>query len=308
VGENPSALCIANISPTIAKEDLPMLKEEGANHSAYVMKLDLQQFADEDDAILPDDYVPEEIETTSEEVTDESASDTTLTEEQETLEQQSQEQTTSTETPKFKVKFNHEEKELGYDEAVPLIQKGMNYDKLQERLSSLETDPRLAFVEQQAQKHNLSVPEYLQAVKAEEEKAHLNDLLQKNIPEDVAKEILEGRKDREDRKQKEADLAEKEKNDIELSDFLAYFKEANDRAFDPDKDTIPNEVWEANKNGKPLQFAYMEHYTKQLKSQLKVAKQNEENVKIATIGSVTSHGSTETAVVDDFTKGFDSVE
>lgn len=42
--------------------------------------------------------------------------------------------------PKFKVKYNKEEKELEYDEAVPLIQKGMNYGKLETRLEELQKE------------------------------------------------------------------------------------------------------------------------------------------------------------------------
>ena len=167
---------------------------KSANHSA--LKMDLQLFADFEDAILPDDFDMEDTSTQEESQTEEGLeleSDTTQTEEQ----------TDPIEEPevpaKFKVKFNHEEKELGYDEAVPLIQKGMNYDKLQERLQALESDPRLSYVEKQAERHGLTVTEYLQAVEAQERQAELDDLVANNIPEEYAKEMLAARKDREER-------------------------------------------------------------------------------------------------------------
>jgi len=37
------------------------------------------------------------------------------------------------EKPKFKVIYNHKEEEIDYDTAIPLIQKGMNYDKMAEK-------------------------------------------------------------------------------------------------------------------------------------------------------------------------------
>jgi hypothetical protein len=51
----------------------------------------------------------------------------------------------------------------------------------------------------------------------------------------------------------------------------------------------------------------MEHQARQLRSQLKVYKQNEENAKKAPVKSVTAHGSTETAAEDDFLRGFNSI-
>ena len=47
-------------------------------------------------------------------------------------------------TYKLKIKYNHKEMEIPEDEAIPLIQKGMNYDKLQERYNAIQNDPRLS--------------------------------------------------------------------------------------------------------------------------------------------------------------------
>lgn len=58
--------------------------------------------------------------------------DTQQTENTTTQETESQTET-QTDLPKLKVKFNHEEKEIPYEEAVQLAQKGMNYDKAVER-------------------------------------------------------------------------------------------------------------------------------------------------------------------------------
>lgn len=66
----------------------------------------------------------------------EHVNDTTNAEQQ--TESQPQEQ------PRIKVKYNHEEKELGLDEATQYVQKGMNYDKIHEKATKLEQDYQLA--------------------------------------------------------------------------------------------------------------------------------------------------------------------
>jgi hypothetical protein len=259
-----------------------------------------------DDVILPDDFqeAPPQAEETAEEpdVVEDNFVEESI--EPSTEEQQDQvEQTPLT----FKVKYNKEEQELTYDDAVPLIQKGMNYDKLQERLQALETDPRLTFVEQLAQEQGMNVNEYLEAVQQYKEQEKLNQLIQQNIPEDLAKEILETRKFREQIEAERKSKTDEEKKNMEFNDFFTYFKNANGRDFDTNTDQIPAEVWEANKNGVPLKYAFMEHHANQLASQIKVLKQNESNKKKAPIAGVSAHGSQEIASEDEFMRGFNSI-
>lgn len=259
-----------------------------------------------EDAILPDDFqadTPQFEETQEQEPVSEEL-DTLETEQTEVEET---EQTLTPEQLRFKVKYNHEEQELGYDEAVPLIQKGMNYDKLQERLGELESDPRLAFIEDLANEQGMDVHEYLDAVKSAREDAKLQELMENNIPEEYAREMLESRKDREERQREKQDNAKREYEQREAMDFFEYFKQANDRDFDSSKDKIPPEVWEANKQGTPMKFAYMQHQNNELKSQLKTLKQNETNAKRAPVGSLTAFGGDEPTSEDDFLKGFNSI-
>lgn len=211
------------------------------------------------------------------------------------------------ELPPIKVKYNKEEIEIPYEEAVPLIQKGLNYDKIQERLQALESDPRLSFVEELAQEQGMDVNEFIEAYKKWREQEQLNQLIQQNIPEELAQEILETRKLRaqieEERKVKE----QQEKENEEFANFFDYFREANGRDFDASKDQIPQEVWEANANGVPLKYAYMEYLNNKLKNQVQVLKQNEENAKKAPVTSVSAHGSQEIASEDAFLRGFNSI-
>lgn len=257
-----------------------------------------------EDVILPDDYqetTPPQVDETIEPV--ETELETNQTETTEEL---------GTEQPQipsaFKVKFNHEEKEITYDDAIPLIQKGMNYDKQIERLQQLETDPRLHFVQELAESYNMTVEEYMDAVKQQKEQEALNELVQNNIPEEYAKEMLENRKFRQQFESERQTKVQQEKQNEEFNEFFSYFKDVIGKEFNPEKDEIPASVWEANKNGVPLKYAYMEHQNQTFKSQLQQLKQNQSNVKKTPVGSVTKHGSTELAVDDDFLRGFNSIK
>jgi hypothetical protein len=257
----------------------------------------------EDDAILPDDFQADQPQA------EETLEETPVSEEVDTLEteQIEEEQQLTPEQLRFKVKYNHEEQELGYDEAVPLIQKGMNYDKLQERLQEIESDPRLSFVEELAKEQNMDVNEFLDAVRSAREEQKLNELVQQNIPEDIAKEMLESRKFREQIKAEEQKKAEEEKKNAEFGEFFEFFKQANGKDFDPSKDQIPQEVWELNQQGVPMKFAYMQHHNSQLQAQLQTYKQNETNAKRAPVSGTTEYGGTTTESTDPFLAGFDSI-
>lgn len=273
-----------------------------ANHSD-LLRVDLQFFS-EDDVILPDDFVMED--TPIEEEPFESVEDTTETEQTEEVDQP-QEELTEAQNAFLKVKYNKEELDLDEDRARELAQKGLNYDKLVERVQQLETDPRLSFVEELAREQNLEVNEYLQQVQEWREQEKLNQLIQSNIPEDLAKEILEARKDREVRKQQEQQQQVEQKKQSEAFEFFEYFKQATGKEFNNEADQIPQEVWDINSQGVPLKYAYMQHHNQQLQNQIKILKQNESNAKKAPIGSLSAHGSADNQSEDPFLSGFDSI-
>jgi hypothetical protein len=204
------------------------------------------------------------------------------------------------------VKYNKEEREIPIDEAIPLVQKGLNYDKVQERLQTLESDPRLSFVEQMANQFGMTTEEYIQAVQQQQEQERINELVQQGISEELAQEMLENRKFRQQFEQEKKAKAEEERKNSEYNDFFQYFRDANGRDFVPNQDEIPPTVWEAANQGVPLKYAYMSHENNQLRQQLQTLKQNESNAQKAPVGSLTAHGSTEVASEDPFLIGFNS--
>lgn len=269
----------------------------------------------DEDMILPDDFeesLPEEVETQETETFEaesnenpfESETDTNLFED----EQATEETGDTPPTPQtIRIKYNHEEQEIPLEEAVPLVQKGMNYDKLQERVQQLETDPRLSFVEDLAREQGMDVNEYLDAVKAAREQQHINELVQQNIPEEYAREMLETRKFREQIEAEKKAKEEEARTNQSFQEFFQYFNQANGRDFNPQQDKIPDEVWYQVNQGVPLKYAYMEHHNSQLKSQLSSLKQNKTNEQRAPISGVSTHGSQEVASEDPFLAGFDSI-
>lgn len=254
----------------------------------------------EEDAILPDDYeAPPQAEETQE-IELESEVETTVEDTTKT-----EEPTEEVTAPKVKVKFNHEEKEISLEEAAVLAQKGMNYEKGIERARQ---EARDAMVAERGETWNgkpvTTEAEYMNAIA---EKELMEKYQDRDLPEEVIQELMASRRDREERAKEKVDAAEQAQRNAHLDEFLEYFQQSNGRLYDPVKDAFPKDLKDAIDNGVPLLKAYMSHEAKELRNQVKVFKQNEQNTKRAPIGSVSSHGSNEVAAEDAFMRGFNSV-
>lgn len=264
--------------------------------------LNLQLFAeDDDDMILPDDY-----EETPSEESQEDTQDLEETEQPQAEDTKPADEATEPPTPApFKLKYNGQEREVPAEEGYALMQKGLNYEKAQERAAQQARD---TYIAEQGHVWNgkpvTTEAEYKNAIA---EQSLMKQYEEQDLPAELVEELLAGRRDREERaKEREAQTAEAAKN-ADLTEFLTYFQATNERAFDPNKDAIPQSVWDAHNNGVPLRFAYMEHHNKELRNQLKIAKTNETNTKKAPVSSVTAHGSNSVDAEDDFMAGFNSV-
>lgn len=128
----------------------------------------------------------------------------------------------------------------------------------------------------------------------------------KGLPDELVEELIESKRDREERKAEKQARLEQERKNAEYAEFFNYFETENGRSFDPKKDTIPEEVWimtaEKDEHGNPnpkrktLADAYAYHHTKQLKakiaeyeSKLKAQETNQINAN-STTGSLTGNG------------------
>jgi hypothetical protein len=118
----------------------------------------------------------------------------------------------------------------------------------------------------------------------------------KGVPDELLDELVESKRDREERNIEKQAKAEQDKQSKDYVDFLDYFKKENDRSYDAEKDTIPTEVWQQVFEGKSLKDAYTYHLKDNLKSRiaeleskLKANETNKANAEGST-GSVTGNG------------------
>lgn len=195
------------------------------------------------------------------------------------------------ELPKLRVKFNHEEKELPYEEAVLYAQKGMNYDKLQERLQQLESNPALSWVDKQAKAYGLTTEQYIEAVNQQQEQQKLQQLLEQNIPEEYAKEMLDNRKFREQFETERQTKARQEQDQKDQIAFLEHFEKVNKRPFNSQIDQFPQEFWSEVQNGRKLKDVYNEYRTNTLESKLAELEQKIQTQQANTQNAQTSTGS-----------------
>jgi hypothetical protein len=268
-----------------------------------LFKMNLQLFAEEDEAILPDeDIILPDDDTTDEEPSEPQA-------DEEPAEPQAGEESAEDTTPeadtkpyKIKIKYNHEEMEIPEDEAIPLIQKGMNYDKLQERYNAIQNDPRLSRYQKIEQISKLlGYQSDEQLIDALYQNYYQLTAQQRGLtPEQIRKEH-ELNQERE-RLQREKQEAQRQR---ETNAMYERFIQAFPNVLPED---IKPETWEKVKNGMDLTTAYVEQRNQELETQLKLLKQKEKNKNQAPVGGVTQHGSTDTQKIDPFLEGFDSIE
>jgi hypothetical protein len=266
----------------------------------------------DEDMILPDDFVetppqadeqPVDMQEADFEDTEQAAEDTKPADEP------TEPQEPGTQPLKIPVKFNHQDMELTVEEAAALAQKGMNYEKAIERArQEAAQQAKDALIADMGYTWNgkpiTTEAEYKQALQEQE---LINKYKDRDLPEEVIRELVENRRFREEQQRERAEKEEQAKQQAQYNEFFAFFEEVNERPFDAKKDTIPAEVQEAVQNGQSLMTAYMRHHAKEMRNQLKIAKQNQANTRKAPIGSVTAGGGTRTEAVDPFMEGFNSI-
>lgn len=239
-----------------------------------------------DDVILPDDFMPE-----TKEEAELQTEDTTSTDPEITAEQ-----------PRFKVKYNHEEKELGYDEAVPLIQKGMNYDKLQQQFNTIQNDPRLSKADRIAQVSQMlgyqTDDELLDALY----NTYYETTAQKN---NSSPDLERARHEL----QREKETINKEKQTMEQQKQRNSMYERLFQNFPNIKvEEIKPETWTKVHNGMDLTAAYVEQRNQELEAKVKILTQNSKNEKKAPVNGATTHGGDNPTGQDPFEMGFDSIK
>ncbi|MEG0133109.1 MAG: hypothetical protein RR851_13200 [Clostridium sp.] len=257
----------------------------------------------EDGMILPEGF--EETTDESTEVTEPIEQQEVQDENQEVQEEVQESQEGAQTEPFIKIKYNKEEVPLTQEQVIELSQKGMNYDKLQERLNFVTNSPGMQYINDLAAKNGMQVDELINHWKSQEEQSQLNELIQNNIPEEYAKEMIENRKFREEQqrvaKEQQQAKAKEETYKRDQADFIKAFPNVEPK-------DIPENVWESWRGGIPLKFAYMEHEHSQLLNKVKTLETNLNNKNKAPIGmGLSANGSNSAGKEDAFLQGFNSI-
>lgn len=206
------------------------------------------------------------------------------------------------------IKFNGETvtvKDL--NDLVTNYQKGLNYDKVTARENKV-----MDYIKEKASNLNISPEDYIERVKAyekqkEQETAEkdVQNLVDRGIDEELAREIIETKLARKEMEREKAELQKrlaedeaKKKEDAEYIEFINNHPELK-------VDEIPQEVFEQSKTI-GLNAAYNQYENKLLKEKLKQLEQAQQNATSSPVGLTSEGSATEQQSKDAFMEGFDS--
>lgn len=264
-------------------------------------------FGDVDNEVIDNETKDESVE--SDEESESTPTDTESEEKEEEIDY-----TPFLEAISKKAKYNKESVKVdNMDDLINNFQKGLNYDKMAEKLNNLENSKVFSYVSQKASQLGMTVEQYMDSVEQyekEQEQARqqekIDEMIANGVPEDIAKEVVATSQLRKEL-QEEKNKLEKEKKEREATDNknkeYAEFLEAfpNVKAED-----IPKEVF-LNAQKSNLKTAYLEWQNAELKKQIEINKTNSKNAE-SSVGSTTQYGAKdETAATDLFLDGFNSI-
>ena len=211
-----------------------------------------------------------------------------------------------------KVKYNKESVNVdSVEDLITNFQKGLNYDKVQEKLNNLQNSKAETYLNEKAKELGLSVDEYIDEVRnyeREQEKQkeleRLQELMDNNIPEDIAREVIAAgqlrkqlQAEKNELKEQKAQAEREAQKNKEYEEFIEAYPDVK-------AEDIPKEVFE-KAEGSSLKEAYSEWKIKELEKKLSIQEQNEKNAK-SSVGSVTETGTVkQSKKIDPFLQGFE---
>lgn len=208
----------------------------------------------------------------------------------------------------IKVKFNHEERELSFDEAATLAQKGMNYDKLEEKIKAFETAN--AQTERLAKQLGYgSAKEMIEAAGQNYRDRMKRELVEAGNTEAMAEFLVDqklGKATIIDTPATEPQVeptpeptksAIPDRRKEEIDEFIKAY---------PDVTKLPDEVIKDNQNGVRLLVAYERYQNKAAQSELAILRQNQAAAAKAPVTGVAGKAAPDPVQPEDpFMKGFD---
>lgn len=154
--------------------------------------------------------------------------------------------------------------------------------------SELKNHPTLSYLEQKAQRLGMTVEQLIENDRKYEEQQKINELIQKNIPPEIAQEVYESRKFREVYTTKEKEMQAKQQQQQMYAEFLEAYPEFKD----PQKASeIPPEVWQMVDKGEKLLNAYARYENQRLKAEMAKYQQQQQTQQANLNNAATSTGS-----------------
>lgn len=195
----------------------------------------------------------------------------------------------------YRIKFNHEERELDEAQTVKYAQKGMKYEQVESELKLFRAVAKKLGHENAA--------EFAKSVDEEDRQKRIDEYMESGVPESLAKRLAE-----EDMEKLSEKISKELKDDDSNDGFSGEAEKRQEiaefvRAF-PNVKHIPKEVVDyKHKHGVTLATAY---------AVIEAERARQENTKLkkgatsnsAPVRSATKHGSVSNAPIDPFLEGF----
>lgn len=214
----------------------------------------------------------------------------------------------------LKVRFNHEDRELSLDEAAVLAQKGLNFDKIEQK--SKDNEARLNRFEEMAKMFGFDNAEAMMT-QAEENyvETKVKDLVDAGNTEAMARFLVKQEMQNVKRTQPTVSQPTAAKTSLnpnlkaELDEFIAAY---------PGVTKIPDDVFKMHKEGLPLKAAYAifekqqaladaNNKMKAVQDELSILKQNQAAAAKGPVTGTVGKTAPEKEVPEDpFLKGFES--
>lgn len=134
--------------------------------------------------------------------------------------------------------------------------------------------------------------EYQKAVDEANRQAEIDRLVQQNIPEDYAKEMMENRKFREQYESERKASEAKTQQEKQYMDFISAYPDIK-------PEQVPLEVWQMTEQGVSLLDAYVRYENKSLREQLNKFQTKEQAAAANQANAASSTGSVKTTGLPD---------
>jgi len=207
------------------------------------------------------------------------------TPDEEEVEETEVEETEPTPTEDFlQIRYNGQDQSLTREQATTLAQKGMNYDKISQKLQDALNNPVLKIVESNAKKAGLSVEEYTNRLAQYQDSLSIQQIAKEfktqnpDVSDAVATQYAsEVYKNRQAQSAREEAERAQQASQAEQDALVAEVKAFQSRFPDVDIENLPNEVIDDINMGTPLMEAYLTYENQQLRNRLTNSQTNARN-------------------------------